>query len=174
MTSNLAPFNSSNHTIAETTTAASGSAPSAVSVITEDFVSTAVKTHMSGLEATRNAQANDFLERLRTLEDTIADINSTVDNISSKLAASVLKLLTAPTGVLTIQANKLDSQHKTINRLFSAITSLTDDVKRLGNATATLTSSRTPPDSPPNGSPAKKQCTEAGGAAPEDNPMRLE
>jgi hypothetical protein len=161
-------------TIAESSVAASGpNPPTAVSAITEDFVSNAVKAHMAGLEATRLAESTDFSDRLRTIEDSIATINSTVDNISSKLANSVIALLTAPGGALAIHTNKLDAQNTTIDRLLHAITSLTSDVKRLGYATDTLT--RTPPASPPNGSPANKHCSEgAPAAASETNAMRLE
>jgi hypothetical protein len=168
------PTDTTRTTVAASSVAESGLDPAtAVSAITEDVISNAVKTQMAGLEATRVAHDADFFERLRTIEDSIADITSTVDNISSMLANSVLALLTAPTGALTIQMAKLDTQNTTIVRFFAAITSLTADVKRLGHATETLT--RSPPESPPNGSPAKKHCSDGAPAAALDtNPMRLE
>jgi hypothetical protein len=160
-------------TIAETSVAASGPNPAtAVSAITEDLVSNAVKTQMAGLEATRLAESTNFINRLETIEDSIATINSTVDNISSKLANSVIALLTAPGRALTLQTTKLAAQNSTIDRLLTAITTLTSDVKRLGYATDTL--ARTPPASPPHGSPAKKHCSDGASAAASANAMRLE
>jgi hypothetical protein len=47
-------------TVAETTLVSAPGPPTAVSAITEDIVSTAVKTQLSGLEAIRLEQATDF------------------------------------------------------------------------------------------------------------------
>jgi hypothetical protein len=87
--------------------------------------------------------------------------------------ATVLKLLTAPGGALTLQNAKLNTQNVTVVRLLTAITDLTADVKRLGTATDTLTNARTPPDSLANASLPKKQCT-ASARAPERHGMQLE
>jgi hypothetical protein len=133
---------------------------------------------MAGLEEARVTQASNFFDRLRTIEDSIATINSTVDNILTKMANSVLALLTAPGGALTLQTAKLATQNLAIDRLLTAVTSLTEDAKRLGSATETLTLSRSPPDSPLQGSPAKKHCTEGAPASAKEtddaNAMRLE
>jgi hypothetical protein len=160
-------------TIAETQTVASAQNPTtakAISAITEDFVSTAVRTRITEFESARQSQNDDFQKRLNDLEDTIASIGSTVDSISSKMANDVLKLLTAPDGILTKQEQKLDAQHLTINRLMEILSNLSSDVKRIGTDTAALTDTRVPA-SPPH----KRQCKDSiDDAMHEDDPPRLE
>jgi hypothetical protein len=141
----------------------------AVSAITEDLVSTAVRTRMTEFEAARQSQNEEFQTRLNHLEDTIASISSTVDSISSKMAGDILTLLTAPNGILTIQEQKLDAQHETINRLMEMLSNLSSDVKRIGTATETL-AEKPVPASPPH----KRQCKDSTpDAMQEDNPPQL-
>jgi hypothetical protein len=141
----------------------------AVSAITEDFVSTAVRTRMTEFEDARQSQNAEFQTRLNNLEDTIASISSTVDSISSKMAGDVLTLLTAPNGILTIQEQKLDAQHETINRLMAMLSNLSSDVKRIGTATEALADKRAPA-SPPH----KRHCTDSTpDAMQEDIPPQL-
>jgi hypothetical protein len=125
--------------IAETLTTVSGWHPAtAVSAMTEDFVSTAVRMWMTEFEAEGTTQVADFQSRLDSLNDTIADIHSTVDTISSKMAGAVLKLLTSPDGILTKQDKKLDAQSVTINWFFEMLSTLTTNVKRIGTATKAM------------------------------------
>jgi uncharacterized coiled-coil protein SlyX len=160
-------------TIAETQTVASAQNPAtvtAVSAITEDFVSTAVRTRMTEFESARQSQNDDFQKRLNDLEDTIASIGSTVDSISSKMANDALNLLTAPNGILTKQEQKLDAQHLTINRLMEMFSNLSSDVKRIGTATEALADTRVLA-SPPH----KRQCKDSiNNAMHEDDPPQLE
>jgi hypothetical protein len=156
-------------TIAETQTVASAQNPAtvtAVSAITEDFVSTAVRTRMTEFEAARQSENAEFQTRLNNHEDTITSISSTVDSISSKMAGDVLKVLTAPDGILTRQDQKLDAQHETINRLMEMLSQLSSDVNRIGNATETLADKRAPASSP-----HKRQCKDSTtDAMQEDDP----
>jgi hypothetical protein len=91
-------------------------------LITEDFVSTAVRTKMNEFEASSQSQVLDINARLNDLEAAITSITSTVDNISSKMADNVLALLTAPDGILTKHAAKMDAQNTTIDRRISTAT----------------------------------------------------
>jgi uncharacterized coiled-coil protein SlyX len=119
--------------------------PTAVSAITEDFVSTAVRTRMTEFEAANSTKVAEFQTRLDSLEDTIADIHSTVDTISSKMAGAVLNLLTSPNGILTKQDQKLDAQNVIINRLFEMLSTLTNDVQRsIGTPTEAMAAKPTP------------------------------
>jgi uncharacterized coiled-coil protein SlyX len=119
-----------------------------VSAITEDLISTAVRTRMTEFDAARQSQNEEFQTRLNHLEDTIASISSTVDSISSKMAGDVLTLLTAPNGILTIQEHKLDAQDETINGLMEMLSNLSSDVKSIGTAIETLAEKRVPASPP--------------------------
>jgi hypothetical protein len=132
-------------TIAETLTEASGRHPTTdVSAITEDFVSTAVWTRMTEFEAANSTKVAEFQTRLDSLEYTIADIHSTVDTISSKMAGAVLNLFTSPDSILTKQDQKLDAQNIILNRLFEMLSTLTNDVQRIGTATEAMAAKPTP------------------------------
>jgi hypothetical protein len=160
-------------TIAETHTVVSAQNPAtatAVSAITEDFVSTAVRTRMTEFESAWQSQNDDFQKHLNALEDTVASIGSTVDSISSKMANDVLNLLTAPIGILTKQEQKMDAQHLTINRRMEMLLNLSSDVIRIGTATVALADTRVPA-SPPH----KRQCKDSiDSAMQEDDPPQLE
>jgi uncharacterized coiled-coil protein SlyX len=161
-------------TFAETHTLASNhNQATAVSAITEDLVSTAVKTCLQELDASRQDQTTAFQDRLNSLEDTIATIHSTVDSISSKMAGDVLDLLMAPNGILTQQNAKLDAQSLTIDRLVVVLETLTTDVKRLGTATEAMASHLPTPASPPH-QHKKQKALGARASADDDNPMQQE
>jgi hypothetical protein len=98
------PMDTTHTTLAETTTLASGQgAATAVSAITEDFVFTTIKNHMADFNTTRTQTNDAFARRLQTLETTLADISSTVESISSKMANDLIQQLDAPNGILTQQ-----------------------------------------------------------------------
>jgi hypothetical protein len=132
-------------TIAETLTAASGRNPAtAVSATTEDFVSTVVRTRMTAFETANSTQVAEFQSRLATLDATIANIHSTVNALSSKMAGAVLTLLTSPDGILTKQDVTLNAHNVTINRLLDMMGTLTSDVQRISKATEAMAAKPAP------------------------------
>jgi hypothetical protein len=71
-------------TIADETSIAGRGQATAVSAITEGFVSSAVKTSISALEELRKTESAKFIDRLNHLEDRLQGITDTINSLSEK------------------------------------------------------------------------------------------
>jgi hypothetical protein len=98
----LANENHATTTANETSIAGQGQA-TAVSAITEGFVSSAVKTSISALEELRKTESANFTDRLNHLEDRLQGITDTINSLSEQMTNAIILLLTKPDGLITQQ-----------------------------------------------------------------------
>ena len=111
------------------TTAAGGN--TAASAITEDFVSTAVKTQVTAIQEEATKAQAMMQHHMENLEKQLDNLSHTIDTIAAQLAKDVINKLSAPNGVLTLQENRLAAQAAATDKLMNMMVTLTANVKHL-------------------------------------------
>jgi hypothetical protein len=119
----LANENTTSTTADETSAAGRGQA-TAVSAITEGFVSSAVKTSISALDEHRKTESANFTERLHHLEDRLQGITGTINSVSEKTTDAVILRLTKPDGLITQQNGLITQQNKQLTEQFATMTKM--------------------------------------------------
>ena len=118
---------------------ADGGAATAISAITEEFVSSTVKDQVKTVSDALDTKHKALQQQMHNLEAQIKEIQKTVDKVSARLADDVITRLTAPDGILTKQNEKLARQAETTTKIMDMVSNLAASVKKFTAATAHLT-----------------------------------
>jgi hypothetical protein len=138
---NLLPSDKTNKSTATTahkTASLTNSNATAVSTITEGYVSHTVKSSITEFENRRKTMDEVFDVRMVMIEKQLGNINQQVDAMATKMQEAIVKALTADKGIISQQYThiinqdkKLDNQDKKLNQMATAVNQMANSIADL-------------------------------------------
>jgi hypothetical protein len=135
---NLSSTNKSTATTAQETASIANGNATAVSAITEGYVSNTVKSSITEFENRRKSMDEIFEARMATLEKQVGNINHRVEAMATKIQEAIVQALTDDNGIISQQYThiinldkKVDNQDQKLNMMAAAVNQMSTSIADL-------------------------------------------